>query len=81
MNYLKENLQKIVDYMWRDEYKDWEEKDNPDDHIFHAFNNIKNWLVGQNAEEERQKDLMSERIMQDYEGTLSEIIKQNTNKE
>ena len=47
MSDLKESLQKIVDYMWRDEFKDWEEKDNPDDHIFHAINNIKNWLEGQ----------------------------------
>ena len=47
MSDLKENLHKIVDYIWRDEFKDWEEKDNPDDHIFHAINNIKNWLEGQ----------------------------------
>ena len=52
MSDLKENLQKIVDYMWQDEYKDWEELDNPDDHIFHAINNIKNWLVGQRRDNE-----------------------------
>ena len=53
MSDLKENLQKIVDYIWRDEFKDWEEKDNPEDHIFHAINNIKNWLEGQRRDNEQ----------------------------
>ena len=40
------DLEVIVEYLWRDEFKDWEEKDNPQDHIFHAVNNIKNHLEG-----------------------------------
>ena len=83
---IKKDLQEIVDMWWKVEFDDWEAKGNPEDHTFHAYNNIKNWLVGQDAEEKEQKtlmvqDKMAERMMQDYEGTLSEIIKQNTNKE
>jgi len=47
MKELEKSLQRIVDYMWQDEYRDWEEKDNLEDHIFHAINDIKNWLEGQ----------------------------------
>ena len=78
---IKKDLQIIVDRWWKCEFDDWEEKDNPEDHIFHSYNSIKNWLVGQDTMEKEQKALMTERIMQDYEGTLNEIIKQNTNKE
>ena len=49
---IKKDLQKIVDYMWRDEFKDWEEKENPKDHIFHAFNDVKNWLESQRKDNE-----------------------------
>ena len=78
---IKKDLQIIVDRWWKREFDDWEEKGNPEDHIFHSYNSIKNWLVGQDTMEKEQKALMTERIMQDYEGTLNEIIKQNTNKE
>ena len=40
------DLQKIVDMCWHEEYRDWEELENPDNHIFHAFNNVKNYLIG-----------------------------------
>ena len=49
---IKKDCQKIVNYMWRDEYNDWEELDNPDDHIFHAVNSIKNWLGSQRRDNE-----------------------------
>ena len=39
-------MQKVVDMYWHEEQRDWEELDNPDDHVFHAFNTIKNYLVG-----------------------------------
>ena len=47
IGYLTPALQTIVDYLWREEYNDWEEKDNPEDHIFLAVNSIKNWLGNQ----------------------------------
>ena len=47
MNEIKNDLQKIIDMWWSIEFNDWEEKANPEDHIFHAYNNIKNWLEGQ----------------------------------
>ena len=34
----------IVDMYWHEEQRDWEELENPDDHIFHAFNTIKNYI-------------------------------------
>ena len=78
---IKKDLQIIVNKWWKHEFDDWEEKGNPEDHIFHSYNSIKNWLVGQDTMEKEQKALMSERIMRDYEETLDNIIKQNTNKE
>ena len=47
MNEIKNDLQKIIDMMWREEFDHWEENACPEDHIFHALNNIKNWLEGQ----------------------------------
>ena len=47
MNELKKSLQKLVDMYWDVERRDWEEKENPEDHIFLSINNIKNWLEGQ----------------------------------
>ena len=46
MEALEIDIDKIVEYMWKIEYDDWEEKDNPEDHIFHSINNMKNYLVG-----------------------------------
>lgn len=46
MEALEIDIDKIVRYMWQIEYNDWEEKENPEDHIFHSINNIKNYLVG-----------------------------------
>ena len=43
---LFEDLRKVVKYLYDIERHDWEEKGNPDDHIFHSFNNVKNYLVG-----------------------------------
>ena len=53
MNEIKKDLQRIVDMFWDIEFNDWEEKANPEDHIFHAFNNIKNWLKGQRRDNEQ----------------------------
>ena len=43
---LEDDLDKIVNMYWIEEHRDWEELENPNDHIFHAFNNIKNYLIG-----------------------------------
>ena len=45
-NQIRQDLKKLVDMYWRIEYNHWEEDGNPEDHIFHAFNNIKNYLEG-----------------------------------
>ena len=41
-----EAMIKVVDMYWHEEQRDWEELGNPDDHVFHAFNIIKNYLIG-----------------------------------
>ena len=46
MEALEIDIDKIVEYIWKIEYDDWEEKENPEDHIFHSINNMKNYLVG-----------------------------------
>ena len=46
MEQITKDLQRIVDMYWHEEHRHWEEWDNPEDHIFHAFNNVKNYLIG-----------------------------------
>ena len=41
-----EDMDKLVDMYWPEEIRHWEENGNPQDHIFHSWNNIKNWLIG-----------------------------------
>ena len=55
MEQIIKDLQKIVDMCWYEEYRDWEELENPDDHIFHAFNNVKNYLIGRHNEKRHKK--------------------------
>ena len=43
---IENDLRKVVKYLYDIERHDWEEKGNPEDHIFHSFNNVKNYLVG-----------------------------------
>ena len=43
---LEKDLEKLVNHMWQEEYNHWEESANPEDHIFHAVNNVKNYLIG-----------------------------------
>jgi hypothetical protein len=43
---LFKDLRKVVKYLYDIERIDWEEKDNPNDHIFIHYNNLKNYLVG-----------------------------------
>ncbi len=45
-NQIIEDLEKLVNHMWQEEYDHWEEGANPEDHIFHAINNVKNYLEG-----------------------------------
>ena len=51
-----QSLNKIIDMYWPVEYKDWEELENPDNHIFHQFNDVKNWLVSQKEANEEDND-------------------------
>ena len=41
---LKKDLQKIVDYLYVDEFQHYIELDKPDDHIFIAVNNVEKYL-------------------------------------
>ena len=45
-NSIENDLQMLVDMYWDDEWKHWEEDGNPQTHIFHAINNVKNFLIG-----------------------------------
>ena len=51
-------MQKIVDKYWRIEYEDWEDKNNPEKHIFLAINSLKNHLEGEKHKEKKMKKLM-----------------------
>ena len=51
-----QSLDKIIDMYWPVEYKDWEELENPDNHIFHQFNDVKNWLVSQKEANKEEKN-------------------------
>lgn len=48
------DCQKIVDMYWDIEHRDWEEKDNPEDHIFLSVNYMKNWLENYYHEKRRE---------------------------
>ena len=41
---LKKDLQKIVDYLYVDEFQHYIELDKPNDHIFIAVNNVEKYL-------------------------------------
>tara|TARA_R100001530_G_C4229013_1_gene132122 strand:- start:171 stop:356 length:186 start_codon:yes stop_codon:yes gene_type:complete len=51
-----EAMQVIVDQLWRDEFKDWDSKENPHDHLFHAINTLKNHLEGIKRAKENNHD-------------------------
>ena len=38
-------MQEVVDMYWSEEQRNWEELEEPDDHLFHAFNTFKNYLI------------------------------------
>ena len=59
MKQIIKDLQRIVDMYWHEEHRHWEEWDNPEDHIFHAFNNIKNYL-GRNDDRNSKKNKKKE---------------------
>ena len=50
---LSDNLQKLVDYMWSEENRHWEQEDNPEDHIFHQINAVKNFLIWYKKDKEQ----------------------------
>ena len=45
---IEDDLDYIVDMYWQIEKTNWEELNNPDDHIFLKINNVKNYLIGRN---------------------------------
>ena len=51
MEQIIKDLEKLVNHMWQEEYDHWEESANPEDHIFHAINNVKNFLIGRKNNE------------------------------
>lgn len=49
---LRKNILRLLDYMWPDEEKDYEECDRPDSHIFRCMERIKGALeAGENEDE------------------------------
>ena len=59
---INESISKIVEYMWRNEFNDWEELGNPENHIFHAINKLKNYLYLINKEGKHNDDSKSHKI-------------------
>ena len=51
-------MKKIIDEYWRLEYEDWEDKNNPDDHIFMSLNSLKNHLEAEHKKELKIKEMM-----------------------
>ena len=56
MEQIIKDLEKLVDYMYAEELRHWEEEGNPEDHIFHAINNVKNYLIGRNNDRHSKKN-------------------------
>ena len=44
MQEIKKDLQRIVDYLYEDEFTHYIEENKPDDHIFLAVNNVEKYL-------------------------------------
>ena len=51
-------MKKIIDEYWRLEYEDWEDKNNPEDHIFMSLNSLKNHLEAEHKKELKIKEMM-----------------------
>ena len=43
-NKIVKSMQRIVDYLYADEFKHFIENNQPDDHIFVDINNVEKWL-------------------------------------
>ena len=56
---IKHDLDRLVEYLWENEHTNWEELDNPENHIFIAINNVRNWLEGQVRLERKYAELMN----------------------
>ena len=46
LNRLDFDINRLVEMYWQMEKDHWEEDGNPENHIFHALNNLKNYLIG-----------------------------------
>lgn len=38
---IKEDIEKVIAYLWKDEYNHYKERNYPKDHIFHVLNRLK----------------------------------------
>ena len=54
MGQIIKDLERLVDYMYAEELRHWEEEGNPINHIFHAINNVKNYLIGRENEQKKR---------------------------
>ena len=43
-NCIVKSMQKIVDYLYANEFKHYIENDKPDDHIFVHINKVEKWI-------------------------------------
>jgi hypothetical protein len=39
-----ESLRRVIDYLWKDEYKSWQEDGKPSSHIFNDLIALDDWL-------------------------------------
>ena len=56
MERIIKDLEELVEYMWAEENKNWEELDNPAGHIFLAINNVRNYLESIKQEKNHGKN-------------------------
>lgn len=42
---IKEEIEKILDYVYEDEERHYSESDKPKDHIFNTIKRVKDWLA------------------------------------
>ena len=47
---VRRSLMMLIEYLWRDEQKNWEADGRPDAHIFHDVERVAAWLDDEPAE-------------------------------
>lgn len=51
---IRDAIQQIVAYGIDDEHDHWEENDKPENHIYHAFKTLDDWLIATEDKAKRQ---------------------------